>query len=123
MEIDREDERVDFIVEMLIANKALELKSLDEDGNEVYRLTPECEELFPEFYQAHEQYVNALVSDLWQLGIVEIRFEGDTSRETLVGISEYGYKKYLEIRNTLEQEHIQIVENLLGETPRRTLND
>lgn len=115
-EDDPYEERADIAIEMLLEQGALEVMSIDENGEPVYRITPKCREVFPEFYYAHIQEVNQISFDLWQLGVVTIVFSEDGER---ISFNKENYEKFLEIESTLTQEQKGIV-NVLMDSNMRT---
>jgi hypothetical protein len=109
-----DDELVDAILEHLLEEGALELVSVSEDGEPVYRLTHRCREVLPELYEAHRAEVNEIANSLWQMGVVEISF-ADSIEGTRVIMSTDNYIKYLSVRDTLSVEQLDFVNSVLGD--------
>jgi hypothetical protein len=115
-EHDPYEERADLAIEMLLEQGALEIMSIDENGEPIYRITAKCREVFPEFYYSHIQEVNQTSFDLWQLGVVTIIFSEEGER---ISYNKENYEKFLEIESTLTQEQKGIV-NVLMDSNMRT---
>ena len=92
-----------IVIQMLVDQGALEIFSVDKDGEPVYRITPKCKEIFPELFNSHVADVNGMAFDLWELGVVEIEFTEENHR---VSFTPMNYLKYREIRHTLTEEQI-----------------
>lgn len=74
------------LVQYLLSIGALEYVFTDEDGDPIYRLTPEAKDLVPELYEEHMKDFNSIVFSLWSKNLIDVVFDDDG--EPLVGINE-----------------------------------
>jgi hypothetical protein len=74
------------LVEYLLSIGALEYVFDDEDGEAVYRLTPDAKDLVPELYEEHIKDFNSVVFSLWNKNLIDVVFDEDG--EPLVGIND-----------------------------------
>ena len=80
------------LVQYLLSIGALEYVFTDEDGDPVYRLTPEARDLVPDLYDEHMKDFNSVVFSLWSKNLIDVVFDEDG--EPLIGINQ----------NTTDQE-------------------
>lgn len=105
------DENAELIVlQMLIEQGALEIISIDKNGDPVYRVTPKCREIFPELFYSHLSDVNNMAFDLWDLGVIEIEF-GDDSHK--VSFRKENYERYLELKDTLTDDQHNFINAII----------
>jgi hypothetical protein len=76
----------DELIEYLLALGVLEYQLKDEDGNPIYRLTKEAEDLVPEIYKTHMQEFNAGIFSLWTKDMIDIVFDEDG--DPMIGLNE-----------------------------------
>lgn len=74
------------LVQYLLSIGALEYVFTDEDGDPVYRLTPEARDLVPDLYDEHMKDFNSVVFSLWSKNLIDVVFDEDG--EPLIGINE-----------------------------------
>lgn len=91
-----EDSIVEYLIEMGVI---IPLGYSDETGQEMYRVTEEAGELFPEFFEEQMKELNETVFDLWSLDLIDIVF--DENGEPLVGLN----------KNSMDKEKIEAIEN------------
>ena len=75
----------DELVEYLLSIGALEYVFTDDDGEPIYRLTPEAKELVPDLYEEHMKDFNSVVFSLWQKDLIDLVFDEDG--EPMIGIN------------------------------------
>lgn len=73
------------LVEYLLSIGALEYIFDDEDGEPVYRMTPEAKDIVPNLYEDHMKDFNAVVFSLWSKDMLDVVFDDDG--EPMIGIS------------------------------------
>ena len=96
------EEEVDGMIDFLIASGALELTSIDKNGDPVYRITSICRDLFPDLYYEHMKNADDTAFALWQKGLLEISFaENGTNYITM---SAENYLRYLDIADQLSED-------------------
>lgn len=105
------EEALDEIISMLVEMGALALSGQSEDGEPIYKVTPECQEIFPDFYELHQSDVNTTLNSLWQLGIVEVEFDENGEK---VRMTERNEKNYYRMKEELTDKQIEVVEILLN---------
>jgi hypothetical protein len=96
------DEEVEDIIDFLIETGALELTSIDKNGDPVYRITSICKELFPDLYYEHMKNADDTSFALWQKGLLEISFADDGTN--YITMSAENYLKYLDIADQLSED-------------------
>lgn len=74
------------LVEYLLSIGALEYVFDDEDGEPIYRLTPDAKDLVPELYEEHTKDFNSVVFSLWRKNFIDVVFDEDG--EPLIGIND-----------------------------------
>lgn len=79
------------VIEYLILAGAVEVAGLDsETGEPLYNFTPKLKEIDPEMYQEIQDYFNAGIMLLWELGFVEF---DPTENDPLVTLTEKAHDK------------------------------
>lgn len=99
---EREEEEVDGMIDFLIESGALELTSIDKNGDPVYRITSICRDLFPDLYYEHMKNADDTAFALWQKGLLEISFAEDGTN--YITMSAENYLKYLDIADQLSED-------------------
>jgi hypothetical protein len=102
-EMDKDD------IEYFLAIGALEFSYVDDDGDEVYRLTEKAKEIAPQLYEEQMKDFNAAIFSLWNKGVIDITF--DNNGEPLIGISEDVYD--MEISELLDEEERDILQEIV----------
>ena len=75
----------DELIEYLLSIGALEYVFTDEDGDPIYRLTPEAKDLVPDLYEEHMKDFNSVVFSLWSKNLVDVVFDEDG--EPMIGLN------------------------------------
>jgi hypothetical protein len=96
------DEEVEDMIDFLIASGALELTSIDKNGDPVYRITSICKDLFPDLYYEHMKNADDTSFSLWQKGLLEISFADDGTN--YITMSAENYLRYLDIADQLSED-------------------
>lgn len=76
----------DELIQYLLSIGALEFVFIDEEGEHIYRLTPEARELVPDLYDEHMQNFTSSVFSLWSKDLIDVVF--DENGEPLIGIND-----------------------------------
>jgi hypothetical protein len=108
---DNETEFIDSLVEI----GALEIISIDSNGEPVYKVTSICKDVFPELYKSHIEDVNQLAFELWLLDVVDIDFSEEGEK---VSFRQHNHKKFLEKESTLTKEQVGLVNVLMDKNLR-----
>ena len=96
------DEEVEDMIDFLITSGALELTSIDKNGDPVYRITSICKDLFPDLYYEHMKNADDTAFALWQKGLLEISFAEDNTN--YITMSAENYLRYLDIADQLSED-------------------
>jgi hypothetical protein len=96
------EEEVEDIIDFLIETGALELTSIDKNGDPVYRITSICKDLFPDLYYEHMKNADDTAFALWQKGLLEISFAEDNTN--YITMSAENYLRYLDIADQLSED-------------------
>ena len=96
------DEEVEDIIDFLIETGALELTSIDKNGDPVYRITSICKDLFPDLYYEHMKQADDTSFALWQKGLLEISFAEDGTN--YITMSAENYLRYLDTADQLSED-------------------
>ena len=96
------DEEVEDMIDFLIEAGALELTSIDKNGDPVYRITSICRDLFPDLYYEHMKNADDTAFALWQKGLLEISFADDGTN--YITMSAENYLRYLDIADQLSED-------------------
>jgi hypothetical protein len=70
---------------------------LDDNGEPTYRITKKCEEVFPEFYAYHRSMMNSTANELWQMGVIEMKF--NAKGETVT----FNYQNYTRLKEVMHE--------------------
>ena len=106
MNEENEDIEVDEIIYSLIQAGALELTSMDKDGDPIYRITEKCKDLFPDLYYEHMKETDDITFSLWQKNLVEINFSDDTN---YIRMTPENYLNYLNVKEELTEEEESVL--------------
>ena len=102
-EMDKED------IEYFLSIGALEFSHYDEDGEAIYSLTEQAEELAPELYDEQIKDFNAITFSLWNKGAIEIVFDEDG--EPLISIKEDSIERLQD--PDLDEEEKDVLEQII----------
>lgn len=104
-------DRLDYFFNLLLEMGAIEFYGISaETGESVYRVTEDCEELFPELWKMQIEHIGETAYKLWQKGLIELNI---TATGETVYFREHNYLKYLEIADTLDDEEKHFIEVFL----------
>lgn len=67
---------------------AVELVGMDPDGEIIYQLSDKAEELAPELMQAHQEYIDKTLLELYEKDLISIEYNEDL--EAIISISPEG---------------------------------
>ena len=110
MEIpDPSNENEERIFSLLLESGAIELIGLDETGEPTYKVTPKCEEVFPEFFEYHTQIMTETANELWHMGVIEMNF---TAKGETVSFNRSNYARLQEVIDDLTENQITFLEAL-----------
>ena len=79
-----EDEKLAYYLEI----GAIELQGIDESGEFIFKVNDSARELAPELWEAHEEYVNDTLLDLYEKGLVNVSY--DENLEAMIEITAEG---------------------------------
>lgn len=109
------DDGVDRLFNYLVEEGALELISIDPDTHEpLYRITQKCKDILPAMYEEFRNELNEIIFDLWQRGIVEVRFGAD-SESDMVRLTVEGFKEFQKCYQELSEDHVRFVKRLMDD--------
>lgn len=104
------EEKIDRIIEKFIEEGIIEMHGIDSyTGEFTYKLTSKAKEMFPELYEDHFAHVNQMAFELWQKGLIEMKFDEDSG--PMVMLKDLDYIN--EIFPTLSTEERMFIENML----------
>ena len=83
-------ENSDEKLEYYISIGAVELEGIDENGEVIYSITELAKSLAPELWQAHEEYVDKTLLDMYQDGLLAVEY--DENLEAIIKLSPEGYE-------------------------------
>lgn len=104
------EEQISHLFDLLLEMGAIEPWGFSDSGETIYKITPKCEEVFPEFWKMQMDMLGHTAFELWQLGLIEINFLDQTQT---VFFREHNYRKYLELQDTLTVEQLEFMKVLL----------
>ncbi len=84
--MDEEEERMAYYLEI----GAIELAGMDEEGEFIFKINDKSKEIAPELWQAHIDYVDASLMQLFELGFIDVTY--DENLEAHLEVSEAGKK-------------------------------
>jgi voltage-gated potassium channel Kch len=73
MEENEEQELFDYYIEI----GAISVIGVDDDGEFIYQITEEAKELAPELWEAHLNYVDDAMMQLYKKDLVEVEYDED----------------------------------------------
>jgi DNA-binding PadR family transcriptional regulator len=110
--MDREEfpEDVDKAIERLIEMGFVEIAGYDSISDQfTYQITERGRTEFPDLFNEHMSYINQLAFNLWERGIIEMKFDVDGTPMVIPKDIEYTKT----IMQTLEQDERFFLENLV----------
>ena len=88
--MEEEDDRMAYYLEI----GAIELAGVDENGEMIFAINDRAKELAPELWEAHMNYVDNSLLELYKDGYIDIEY--DENLEAMLNLSEEGYRIALE---------------------------
>jgi hypothetical protein len=88
--MEEEDDRMAYYLEI----GAIELAGVDESGEMIFAINDKAKELAPELWEAHMNYVDNSLLELYKDGYIDIEY--DENLEAMINLSEEGYRIALE---------------------------
>lgn len=86
----------------------VELVGMDENGEIIYQITDKAEFEAPELWQAHQEFVDEALIDLYEQGLISIEY--NENLEAMINLSPEGYEKAKEM-GLIELEEDQDIPN------------
>jgi hypothetical protein len=108
------EEEVEDIIDFLLETGALELTSIDKNGDPVYRITSICKDLFPDLYYEHMKNADDTSFALWQKGLLEIAFADDGTN--YITMTAENYLRYLDIADQLSEDEESLMFVLINKS-------
>lgn len=97
------------MIQYLLSIGALEHVFDDEDGDPVYRMTPEAQDMVPDLYEEHIKEFNVVVFSLWEKEMLDVTFDEDGS--PMIGINENSLNE--EMYDKLERDEREALQEIL----------
>jgi hypothetical protein len=83
---DSEDEKMAYYLEI----GAIELAGVDESGEMIFAINEIAEEIAPELWEAHTQYVDKTLVELYEAGYIKVDY--NENLEAMISLSQEGYE-------------------------------
>lgn len=83
---DSDDSRMEYYLEIGV----IELAGMDENGEMIFAIHESAKELAPELWQAHMEYVDRNLIELYEAGYVKVDY--DENLEAMISLSKEGYE-------------------------------
>ena len=77
-------------LEYYIEIGAIEISGVDEYGEIVFKITDEAEELAPELWQSHKDYIDETLLDLYEKDLISVEY--DENLEATITLTEEAKK-------------------------------
>lgn len=104
--MDERDEQFEMDLAYYMEIGAVNLVGLNDDGEAVYEITEQAQELAPELWQAHIDYVDQTMMELFEAGLLNVEY--DENLEATIHLTPEGYeiaKEYGLINLDNENDH------------------
>lgn len=88
--MDENDERFEMNLSYYMEIGAINLVGMDEDGQAVYEITEIAKEIAPELWEAHIDYVDESLTELFEAGLIEVEYNEDL--EAIIHMTPEGYQ-------------------------------
>ena len=69
---------------------AVSVEGVDKDGEIMYAITESAKEIAPELWEAHVQFVDETLLNLYEKGLIEVEY--DENLDAYIHMSEKGYE-------------------------------
>jgi len=83
---DSEDEKMAYYLEI----GAIELAGVDESREMIFAINEIAEEIAPELWEAHTQYVDKTLVELYEAGYIKVDY--NENLEAMISLSQEGYE-------------------------------
>jgi hypothetical protein len=84
------EDQFDRDLEYYIEIGAVEISGVDEYGEIIFKITDEAEELVPELWQAHKDYIDQTLLDLYEKDLISVEY--DENLEATITLTEEAKK-------------------------------
>lgn len=84
------DEEFQRDLEYYIEIGAVEISGMDEYGEVIFKITDEAEELVPELWQAHKDYIDETLLELYKKDLISVEY--DENLEATITLTEEAKK-------------------------------
>ena len=101
--MDERDEQFEMDLAYYMEIGAINLVGLNDDGEAVYEITEQAQELAPDLWQAHIDYVDRTMIELFDAGLLNVEY--DENLEATIHLTKEGYDNLKK-----EIEHLQKVQ-------------
>jgi hypothetical protein len=81
-----DDDLLNYYIEI----GAVEVAGISQDGEFIYKITEKANEIAPELWQAHMDYIDESLMSLYKAGLVNITYNEDL--EAIIQLSKEGYE-------------------------------
>jgi predicted transcriptional regulator len=88
--MDERDEQFQMDLSYYMDIGAVNLVGMDENGEAVYEITELAQEIAPELWQAHVDYVDQSLLELFEQGLLNIEY--DENLEATIHLTKEGYE-------------------------------
>lgn len=78
------EESLEYYIEI----GAVEIAGIEEDGEFIFKITPQAETLAPELWEAHQDHVDGVLLDLFEKGLLSVTY--DEELQAHIELSEEG---------------------------------
>ena len=82
--MDEDDKRLSYYMEIGV----VEVAGVDENGEIVFAINESAKELAPELWQAHSEYIDNTLVELYEAGYLKVDY--DENLEAMISLSEEG---------------------------------
>lgn len=96
------DEEFEDKLDYYLSIGVVELVGVDEDGEIIYEITEKAELEAPELWEAHKDYVDQALLDLYERGLISVEYNEDL--EAMISMTPEGYEAVKELGLLNEEE-------------------
>lgn len=82
--MDKDEEFLEYYIKI----GAISLEGIDSNGEAIFAITEEAKELAPELWEAHKQYVDNAMIDMYKKDLIEVEY--DENLNATIKISKEG---------------------------------
>lgn len=91
---DSSPEEMQEVFEFLLSNGYIEVATIDQYGELVYKMTPRMIQDFPEIFEEHMEFTNNLVFSVWQKGLIEMSLDEEKGWNIIPSEKTPNYEDY-----------------------------